>query len=501
MTTIPNHFLVFVPGFMGSKLRDRATGEIVWIDLKSIPLLPTQWKRWLENLFAKLTYPNKNLEPAGILDEVLFIPPWGKFEQYGRLVDVITEMGYEVNPEHPSKNKPSMYTFAYDWRQDNRISAAQLGEAINRWRVNHPDAKVWIIAHSNGGLVSRWYIEKLGGKEYVDRLFLIASPWDGAPNALRVLFNGLDTLFRKRFNQALNIPEVTRKAARTFPCTYQLLPYKNPFLQDFNNNPVNIFDGSDWLDDAAQQKLLEDGKRFNEELGKTASAGETLCYFGRKKSTNARGTLITAAAGRWSEILWQATESGDGTLPERSAIHPNASSKIPFIAGHGDIYVVPALVEVLEWELTGKFQEPERAALTTERLTIIFEPEKDVYSPGERINLWATIQSNKDTSAISDASIQLQTEWIEPLPATKIVESPKRIPIVLLEESDKAVGRYEGSLDAPQTEGYYRLKTVVNVQGEPSLLLEEIIAIESLPEQVGAASHGQEISLERHTSP
>lgn len=487
MTTIPNHFLVIVPGFMGSKLRDRATGEIVWIDLKSIPLLPTQWKGWLENLFAKMTYPNQDLEPAGILDEVLFIPPWGKFEQYGRLVDALTEMGYEVNPEHPSQNQPSMYTFAYDWRQDNRLSAAQLGKAINNWRDHHSNAKVWMIAHSNGGLVSRWYIEKLGGKEYVERLFLIASPWDGAPNALRVLFNGLNTLFRKRFNQALNIPEVTRKAARTFPCTYQLLPYKNPFLQDLNNNPVNIFNGSDWLDDPAQQKLLEDGKRFNEELGETASARETLCYFGRKKLTNARGTLSTAAGGSWSQIEWQATESGDGTVPERSATHLNASSTIPFIAGHGDIYVVPALVEILEWELIGKFQELERAALTTEQLTIIFEPDQDVYSPGERINLWARIQSNKDKSAISDASIQVQLEWVEPLPATERVESLQIIPIVRLEESDEIAGRYEGSLDAPQTEGYYRLKAVVNVQGESSLLLEEIIAIEALPEQVGSA--------------
>jgi hypothetical protein len=468
---------------MGSKLRDRTTGEIVWIDLKSIPLLPTQWKKWLENLFAKLTYPNENLEPTGILDEVLFIPPWGKFEQYGRLVDAVTEMGYEVDPEHPSKNKPSMYTFAYDWRQDNRLSAAQLGEAIDRWRVNHPDAKVWVIAHSNGGLVSRWYIEKLGGAKHVDRLFLIASPWDGAPNAMRVLFSGLDTLLRKRFNQALNIPEVTRKAARTFPCTYQLLPYKNPFLQDLNNNPVDIFRGSDWLDDAGQQKLLEDGKRFNEELGEVASAKETLCYFGRKKSTNARGTLTTAAGGRWSEIQWQATESGDGTVPERSAIHCKAKPKLPFVAGHGDIYAIPPFLEILEWEMVGKFKEREMATLVTDNLSIVFEPESDSYTPGETINLWATIDrihEDKSKSPISNALVTAQLEWIESLPASERVALSEGLPPIRMNESGQTTGRYEGSLNAPTTEGYYRIKAKIKAQGESLLELEEMIIVEDL---------------------
>lgn len=487
MNKVPNHFIVIVPGFMGSKLRDRKTGEIVWIDLKSIPWNPFQWNRWLDKLFSALAYPNDNLEPAGILDEVLFIPPWGKFEQYGRLVDVLTEVGYKVDPERPCTNQPSLYTFAYDWRQDNRISAAQLGKAIGNWRVNHPDAKVWIIAHSNGGLVSRWYIEKLGGSDYVDRLFLIASPWDGAPTAMRVLFNGLETLFRKRFNAFLNIPQRTREVTRTFPSIYQLLPYKNPFLRDLKNESVDIFTGDGWLDKEDQRQLLADGKRFNEELGTKASAKETLCYFGCKKLTNAFGTLSTSAGGRWSQIEWEATESGDGTVPEYSARHPNASVTFPFIAGHGDIYVVPPLLVDLEWELIRKFQGLYRATLMTEQLSVIFEPDKDVYSPGESINLWATIQSNKDNSAISDASIQVKTEWLNPLPATEIVEPRKKISIIVrLEESDETTGRYEGSLDVPETEGYYRLTASVNVQGA-SLLLQEIIAVEDLPEQVTLA--------------
>jgi hypothetical protein len=72
----PPHFIVIVPGYMGSKLRNKTTGKIVWVDFQSIPLSPLGWDDWLDDLFEQMVYPNDNLEPAGIMDEVLFVPPW-----------------------------------------------------------------------------------------------------------------------------------------------------------------------------------------------------------------------------------------------------------------------------------------------------------------------------------------------------------------------------------------------------------------------------------------
>jgi pimeloyl-ACP methyl ester carboxylesterase len=480
---VPKHFVVIVPGIMGSKLRDRTTDELVWVDFGSIPLNPLQWNEWLDNSLRRLVYPNDDLEPAGIMDQVIFVPPWAKQEHYSRLIEALGGIGYRADPTRYPENELEVYSFAYDWRQDNRVSARQLGEAIERWRVHHPGAEAWIIAHSNGGLVARWYIEKEGGKDHVGRLILVASPWDGAPKAMNLLFSGFDTLFRRRFN-VFGIPRRTRDLVRTFPCVYQLLPHTDPFLRNLHNEPVDLFTGAGWLENDSQRQLLEDGRRFNEELGTTASV-ETLCFFGRKNPTTTLGMLSLAATGRWNSIEWRSTAAGDGTVPEGSAVHPSATQKLPFAVGHGDIYVNPAVLEILEWELIDKYQQvQERAALTTGRLTIIFEPDQDIYLPGETINLWSTVHRIKDGSPVSGARIEVQLTWRETLPGQAQTRQPQELLQTRLWESEETKGRYEGSFEAPMSEGYYLLRTVVRVQGESPAVLEELVAVEAKPDDL-----------------
>ncbi|HBY99425.1 MAG TPA: hypothetical protein DEP84_36720 [Chloroflexi bacterium] len=476
------HFLVIVPGYMGSKLRDRTTGEIVWVDFQSIPKNPFQWDGWIDHLFGALTYPNENLEPAGVMDEVIFVPPWAKQEHYNRLVEALQGLGYQLGPAPGSELV--LYTFPYDWRQDNRLSARQLGAAIEQWSARHPGHEAWIIAHSNGGLVARWYIEKEGGKDRVARLFLMGSPWDGTPKVMWMLFAGLDTLFRRRFN-LFDIPRRSRDLFRTFPSAYQLLPVQAPFLRSGNEEPVNPFAGTGWLETDRQRHLLEEGRRFNEELGTTLSV-ETLCFFGRKIPTVTQGMVTLAAGGLWSAIRWLATEAGDGTIPEHSAVHPQAREKLPFAVGHGDIYVTPAVLEFLEWELIDKYRAVSRAAVVTERLTVMFEPDRDVYSPGETIDLWATVHENREGSPpVSGASIKVQLVWRQPLPGMEPTAPSEHLPEAHLWESNETAGRYEGGLVAPDTEGYYQLRALVRAVGEPAVRLEELIAIEAEPDLVG----------------
>ncbi len=469
---VPPHFVVFVPGYLGSKLRDKNTGEIVWVDFTSIPLNPLKWGDWLDNVFSKMVYPNDDLESAGMMDELIFVPPWAKQEHYGRLMEALGNMGY--------KEGKGLYTFAYDWRQDNRISAQQLGEAIEQWRVNHPRAKAWVIAHSNGGVVARWYIEKEGGKEHVTRLFLMGSPWDGTPKAMVIMFTGFETFFRKRFD-LFNITQRSRELFRTFPSVYQLLPSHDPFLRDLNNEAVDPFTSLGWLNNDQEKALLEDGKKFNQDLGTTLSV-ETLCFFGRKTPTTTYGVVRFAAGDRWDSITWTATEAGDGTISERSAVHPQAKQKLPFACGHGDIYVTRAVLEFLQWELIDKYRQAERATLVTERLTIVFEPEKDVFAPGEIIDLWAIIQE-QNGQAVSGAKIEVQLLWRQPLPGQKPVTPPPNLPKTRLWESEATSGRYE-SVDedfvAPETEGYYTLQATVQVVGELAVTLDELIIVEAM---------------------
>ncbi len=40
-----------------------------------------------------MAYPNDDLEPAGVMNEVLLIPPWAKQEHYGRLIAQLKRWG------------------------------------------------------------------------------------------------------------------------------------------------------------------------------------------------------------------------------------------------------------------------------------------------------------------------------------------------------------------------------------------------------------------------
>jgi len=476
---VPPHFIVIVPGYTGSKLRDRTTGEAVWVDFASIPKNPFLWDDWVDHLLETMAYPNDNLEPAGMMDEVIYVPPWAKQEHYSRLVKALEAMGYQADPARYPETGLNVYAFDHDWRQDNRISARQLGEAIERWSVHHPGAKAWIIGHSNGGIVARWYIEKEGGKDHVDKLFLMGSPWDGSPKAMTMLFGGLETLFRRRFNP-FNIAERSRDLLRTFPSFYQLIPIHDPFLRDVNNNLVDPFSDVSWLDNDQQQQCLLDAQRFNQELGTTLSV-ETLCFFGRKKPTTTYGVVRFEAEGDWKDIEWHATEAGDGTIAERSAVHPHAHAKLPFAVGHGDIYVNPGVLEFLQWELMDKYRAPERAEVTTPQLSVLFEPNRDAYAPNETIGLVAQVLGPEDLAGqrqpVEGAAIHAQVVWQEPLPGDE--PTPSRVkPLRHQLSSAVEPGRYLGQLQAPEQEGYYQLMAVVDVIGQAPITLSESILIE-----------------------
>ena len=503
--TVPHHFLVIVPGYMGSKLRNRDTGEIVWVNTSSIPWNPLNWEDWLTNLLKTLEYPNDKLEPSGIMNDIIFIPPWAKLENYERLVsklqslnyraDIAQCFGYEGDQPPFDESKLNVYAFAYDWRQDNRLSARQLGAAIDRWRKYHPGAQVWIIAHSNGGLVARWYIEQEGGKDYVKRLFLMGSPWDGTPKALYMAFNGVDALFLRRFS-VFNIPERTRKLVRTFPSIYQLIPHRNKFLRGMGNESVNPFSEGAWLD-PAQTIMLQDGLAFSQQLGTSVSV-ETLCFFGTRHLTQTSGRVLLHATNSWKEIEWdQPADEGDGTIPTPSAVHPNANEKLPYPVSHGDIYVHEAVLEKLRFELVDKYRlVTERATIVTNNLKIVFEQEsdsdaeghRDFYSPGEKIKLWATVHristSDENMTPVSNASIKVDLLWRKALPGVNLTDAVPATNLhkVPLDRSLSVPGRYEGTIVAPQTEGYYEVKATISVMGLPPVSLSELIAIEAEPD-------------------
>lgn len=75
--------------------------------------------------------------------------------------------------------------------------------------------KIYIVAHSAGGLASRWYIQKLGGSHYCDGLVTLATPHSGTWIAALGFLSHL-----------------TLKAR----CLYQMLPFSR-FIRSINEEP------------------------------------------------------------------------------------------------------------------------------------------------------------------------------------------------------------------------------------------------------------------------
>ncbi|HRW07047.1 MAG TPA: FHA domain-containing protein, partial [Caldilineaceae bacterium] len=144
----PRSPIVFVPGMMGSELWRGS--ERLWPNVKVMFTDPEIFRVTPENV----------MEPRGIVGEMVFVPNFLKQQHYSRLGDFLEEaLGYE--------RRRDLLEFAYDWRQDLRLSAQRLAQAIDSWGVTQP---ITLIAHSLGCIVSRYYVERLGGKHKVGRL-------------------------------------------------------------------------------------------------------------------------------------------------------------------------------------------------------------------------------------------------------------------------------------------------------------------------------------------
>ncbi|WP_329282425.1 esterase/lipase family protein [Streptomyces sp. NBC_01451] len=113
----------------------------------------------------------------------------------------------------------NLLEFPYDWRLDNRISAEALGEFVaerlHNWRAatGYAEARVILLAHSMGGLVARYWLEVLGGRDQCRILVTFGTPHRGAVKTLGWLADGPGALRRS-----------LRPLIRSLPSVHQLLP-------------------------------------------------------------------------------------------------------------------------------------------------------------------------------------------------------------------------------------------------------------------------------------
>jgi pimeloyl-ACP methyl ester carboxylesterase len=146
-----------------------------------------------------------------LMPDVHLIPGFWKIDGYGK----IKQRMFDLFDFTEGLN---WFDFAYDWRRDNRVAAAQLAELAPRWlseyrrQSGQPDAKLILVGHSMGGLVARHYLEILDGWKDTRALVTFGTPYRGSLNALNFLANGL----KKGLGPLrLDLPATTQTRRRT----------------------------------------------------------------------------------------------------------------------------------------------------------------------------------------------------------------------------------------------------------------------------------------------
>ena len=245
--------VVFVHGVMGSKLRNSKTGEELW---------PGSLKRILFSNYSDVALDidpetlkamPSDIEAFDIADAAV-----GK-DFYGKIVRTLGEVGeYKLSQvgHKADKNRKNYYVFFYDWRQDNVITARKLADFIDQIRVDYddPDLKVDVVAHSMGGLITRYYIRygredvldsndfpvnMYGGKR-VRRVILLGTPNLGSVKILNLFITGVQLGTREKIHT---------ETLATMPSLFQLFPHPlNNWIITSEGKPLDrdLFDVDIW---------------------------------------------------------------------------------------------------------------------------------------------------------------------------------------------------------------------------------------------------------------
>ena len=225
--------VVILPGLMGSVLEKN--GEVLWnTSRKTIFQVVTSLGARLKDLKLQTDDPyggdiGDGIKPTGLIEDTHLIPGFCKIDGYNKTSKLITNNFQVIEGDiynDPEEKAANFYHFPYDWRRDNRANAHILKRLLDKrlyqWRNSAQgtkDAKVIILAHSMGGLISRYYLEVLGGWQDCKALFTFGTPYRGSVNAINILANGLK-------KGSIDLGEIfkLKEVIPTLTSIYQLMP-------------------------------------------------------------------------------------------------------------------------------------------------------------------------------------------------------------------------------------------------------------------------------------
>ena len=323
MTRVPfPDLLVLLPGITGSVLEK--DGKELWAPtpgavirnllsfgraLKDLEVADDDWEA--PDL-------GDGVRATRLMPDVHLVPGFWKIDGYDKIANSLLASFDLIE-------KRNFFRFPYDWRRDNRASAKLLSDHIKRWlsawrtSSNNDAAKVVLVGHSMGGLISRYYVEVFEGWKDTRAVVTFGTPFYGSLNAIDFLLNG----FRKDLGPlSLDLTD----AMRSFRSVHQLVPfYRCVYLPDGQTVTPHQAQLPGWKEEWNTalidfQEELETAARANRNT--PTGSGVQVVYrpiVGTSQPT--RQSVVVSAQGAVSIEMrrGKSDEGGDGTVPKLSA--------------------------------------------------------------------------------------------------------------------------------------------------------------------------------------
>jgi pimeloyl-ACP methyl ester carboxylesterase len=308
--------VIIIPGILGSRLRERGSGREIWPG--------SIYNLLFSARSLALDIDPKTLEPRA--DDVeaydLFRELLGN-DYYGAIIDTLERQGGYVRGQPGRAADPARrryYIFPYDWRQDNVITAHKLDALIEQIRSDYadPKLKVDIVAHSMGGLITRYYIQygvtdvldgndfpaNFAGADKIRTAVLLGTPNLGSVGALHSLLTGYQ----------VGRQAIPPEALATMPSVYELLPHPiTDWIVDTRGQPLerDLFFVGTWI---AYQWSVFDPAVEKRVRATFASAGEG------QQRINLLGDYFAKRIERARRFVWSLTYNASQNAPVRLVV-------------------------------------------------------------------------------------------------------------------------------------------------------------------------------------
>lgn len=247
--------IIFIPGIMGTTLSDHYPIDHTVVYSAVFDKLMTNFD---PIMLDDLGQYDKALDRLIRENEVLSLV-------YG---EIVAELRENLPLDEKGSENAKAYVFPYDWRysiNDNALKLSGFVDLIIRKSDAHriyrerkiTVDKVNLVGHSMGGCLAKHYATVLGGEKKINKLVMLAAPLRGSLDALKHMVMG-ETWFFDWFTR-----KGKRKAVRTFPGVYDLLPFDgySPASKKTkwpeaavseDGKPLDIFNVGNW-----QQNVIE----------------------------------------------------------------------------------------------------------------------------------------------------------------------------------------------------------------------------------------------------